>query len=859
MIEIISSKILLGKSITLDRPHVLLRVRITDGPIPRARADRATVLAQLLSPSLAQDLAQSDCLAALARLVLALQTRAGYEVEKFAIVPDRDAFAKLAVEFEWGPAGEQAASLAPTLLHYLHGLADFSPRDLLQKIVHYEVFCADGPSIDRRNMARAARRRGIPVSYTASDVMVLGQGIHQRKMFKNIPDSESHLAVNMSTDKTRTVTALHAAGLPIPKHVEVRTSQEALEAARLIGFPVVVKPVRTDQGVGITLGVSSNAMLQTAFDYARKFDTRIAVEEFIPGDTYRLLVLDGKFLAAARTEAAIIVGDGKQTVRQIIDAINADPRRGPGHLKGLTWLVIDDEVNATLKAHNLTPNSVLPPLRSLRLRSKSNVGLGGSSIAVTGQVHEENRKLAVLCAKIVGLKLAGIDFRSSAIDKPWQEVACGVLEVNTSPGLRLHTDPAVGEAVDATGAVLSHLFPAGSPSRIPVVSVTGTNGKTTTTRLIAHISAACGLQTGRATTEEVAIGKRIIEHGDSAGPDGARHILSQVDVEAAVLETARGGLIKYGLGYDTCDVAVVLNVEADHLGELGIETLNELAAVKRVVADSASHAVILNGDDPRCLAMAKGCKARHVILFSLQEQNPAVQQHLAKGGVAYCLQTVNGKPTIVKSTSEGCESIIAVDLLPMTHGGKARHNVQNAMAAIAAAGQMGFERQQIVVAAQSFMADFQSNPGRLNFFAGLPFEVMFDYAHNAHGFGEIVHFINELKPAGRKLCAFTLNGMRIDDATARQAVAVLAPHFDVFIPYNSHIAKYRRDGINEVFRAGLARSGVAADRIHATESETSAVDMACGLAESGDFVAVLGFSDPRAIWQQINAVKNHLK
>ncbi len=805
-------------------------------------------------PSNLQDrLKKSDPATATCLLALAVQQLAGHAVEQHAVRSNDDKTITAAFEFHWPGSAAMAGQLAVGLLNHLCGATEISRSNIAEGFKKYQEVCAEGPAIDARYLFGEARKRGIPVSYKNARTLLFGQGIRSRTLLRKITDRVSDMSVRLTSDKTATLQSLAAAGLPTPDHIEVSDRAAAVAAAQRIGFPVVVKPVGTDRGVGITTDISTDAAVERAYDMARRFDKRVAVERFIPGNTYRLLVIGGRFVAASSTEPTLVIGDGRRTVSQLVDALNSQSARGPNHLKPLTWLLLDAEAESILSSAGLTKDSVLEAGRSLSLRSTSNLSRGGLSRDVTSTVHETNRSLAETCATIIGLDFAGIDFRASAIDLPWQTTGGAVIEVNTSPGLRMHHSPAIGPGVDVAAAVFANLYPAGAPSRIPVVAVTGTNGKTTTTRMIAHILRCCGLVTGRATTGELAIDDRIVEREDSAGPRAAHHILSLPIVEAAVLETARGAVIKYGLGFERCDVAVVLNIEADHIGELGISNVDELARVKQLVAASADDAVVLNADDPRCLAMAQACTAKRIILFSTAQASGAVADHVSRGGVAYHLGCEDGREVIVRSSPAGPEILVAIASLPITAGGAARHNAQNAVAALAAADQLGLERAEICAAALTFGTEARSNIGRLNHFRGLPFQVLLDYAHNAHGFAAIAEYVAKLTIAGRKICAFSMNGKRVSDDVARQSAAALAAHFDSFVPFVHDLAKKRREGLSQVFRDGLLAAGVSDDCINPLESEAKAIDAALGLAKAGDLVAVLSGGDPESNWQRILA------
>jgi cyanophycin synthetase len=853
-------RVLSGASLYFGSPHVLVEIR----PLSGAQAidvqqDRGRTLDRLLR------LPEGDRLCGkpptlgveelIGLLMIGIQRNAGFEVQDFRVVRGGGAASEIAVEHLWAPAAEMAMRLAVDFQDFLAGRAMMSDAELRQRLAHFQEYCSNGPRCDQRYLYQEARRRGIPVTYSSPVDLQFGHGLGIRRMQRSLTDRTSFLSVRRASDKTSTIKALQLAGLPVPEHLAVRNSAEAIAAARKIGFPVVVKPAGTDRGVGITAGVTTPSGVAAAYDHAARYDKSVAVERFIPGDTFRLLVMNGKFVAASRTEPTPIIGDGRQTIRDLVDIINSDPRRGPGHQKPLSWLQIDDEALHILSSLGLEPGSVLPFGRTIRLRTTSNLSRGGQSVAVTDDVHPDNRQMAEHCASVIGLDLAGVDFRSEAVDRSWRDAGGAVIEVNPSPGLRMHFAPARGPASDVATAVFDHFYPQGEAGRIPLIAVTGTNGKTTTTRMIAHCLRKCGHVTGRTTTEEAAVDNDIIMSGDCAGPGPARRILAIPHVEAAVLETARGGIIKYGLGYDKCDVSIVLNVEADHLGENGIDTLEELAKVKQVVAQSAERAVVLNADNEWCLGMRGSVTARNVILFSMSGTSKAVSDHVDGGGTAYILSGGGADQAIWRAVRDGRSEVVKVADLPITYNGAARHNIQNAMAALAALEQIGLEITSISDAAQSFLPTPDCNSGRLNRIDGFPFTVILDYAHNKHGFEAVAEFASASGVGRRRICVVTMNAARNDDSTAFDAMSALAGAFDEFVTCSHRAAKKRREGFGEVLRQGLVSSGVPEGRILVRDDEEEAIRAAMKVANPGDLVMILLGYEPAELLAFISSLR----
>lgn len=843
-----------GAGPELDCPHSLFELGLDEGH-PRI-ADRRQCLRLLRTVQFDPDederlaLEGGDVFEVFAVFVLLLQRRAGHAVARRLILPQAASRALAAVEHIWAPAAQGAAPLAAQLVSVACHRLVATDEAQVKAVLAYEKACGAGPCLEHRYFYVEARRRGLPVELRPPIDLVLGQGRHQRRLRWLMTDLTSHLAVRLARNKTLTLRALRDAGLPVPRHIPVETLEDAQHAAQRLGFPVVVKPIGTDRGVGITVGITSAAALGDAYRLARQHDPAVAIETFVPGETFRLMVVNGRFIAAARTTPTPLVGDGKHTVQEIVAHLNRSVMRGPGQQKPLCWMDIDEEAVATLRSQSLTPDTVLPAGKVAYLRTMSNLSRGGQSISVTDQVHPHNRALAETCAKIVGLELAGIDFRTRAIDRSWRDGFGTVIEVNTGPGLRMHIQPAVGQGADLATPIFDMLFPDGAPSRVPIVAVTGTNGKTTTTRMVAHALRRAGFFTGLTTTDDMVVDGRIIKRGDCAGAAHARHVLAIKAVEAAVLETARGGLIKYGLGFDRCSVAVVTNIAADHLGEDGVETLEDLARVKLVVPLSAEQ-VVLNADNAHCLAMRAALAGRRIVLFSTDPANPAVKQHVDGGGTAFVLSAAGQTETILRLAGDGATSLMPVEEIPITFHGSARHNVENALAALAALHCLGIPDGQSCESARQFRPDPACNSGRLNLLPGFPFEVFVDYAHNRHGFEAIASFASRRHCAGRKLCVVTMNASRISGATAHDAMTALAGHFDHYVTCNHDAPLKRREGFAALLQQGLRAAAVPEGAVSVCDGEDEAIDLALALARPGDLVMLLIGYEPQRIIERL--------
>lgn len=843
-IRIAAAKSFWGAGRYLDAPHLVLDITY-EVSLPARKPFRkyTTALLERLVPepdALVKDLISGSPGSIFGLLAISTQQYAGHDVSRFSAREAGPGKARVAVEQLWPAVAEAGCQLSVYLADIIYGDLAWPAEELRFHLDSYLEICAKGPDVDTRYLYGEAKKAGIPVALTSRSGLRLGQGFRLHTLQRKLTDRTPHLAVLKATDKTQTLEALKQVGLPTPAHIEAEDVDKAISAAKEIGFPVVVKPVSTDRGVGITVKITTDNAVKTAYELARRFDRRVAVESFVPGDTYRLLVIGGKFAAASRTEPTAITGDGQSTISEIVERINSIQHRGWGHQIALTRLELDEEALNILTSLNLMPGAILKSGQSIEIRTTSNLSRGGSSVSVTDDVHQDVRRLAELCASVIGLDIAGIDYRTPSISHSWRNSESAVIEVNPSPGLRMHFAPAIGSPLNVGGAILRMLYPDEAKSRIPIAAVTGTNGKTTTTRMIAHILTRCGRVTARTTTDEMAIDNHIIVKDDCAGAGFARRVLAMPQVEAAALEVARGGLIKYGLGFARCDVAVVTNIEADHIGELGVESLDELAEVKKIVADSADAAVVLNGDDPRCLKMVSSGESRNVVLFSLESENPAVLSHVAKGGAAFFLRRKGEEEWICRAEGDSLADIITVNDLPITHRGMARHNIQNAMAAMAAAEQLGLALPEITAAARRFESNPAFNYGRLNFIDGFPFTVIVDYAHNKNSYEALCAFVRKLDISGRKICTFGLNGMRLSDATALDTVETLAPHFDIFAPCDWANPKLRRAGLREVLRQGLLNAGVKRDAISTFDTEGEGVQFSLRAARKGDLIVILG-------------------
>jgi cyanophycin synthetase len=692
-----------------------------------------------------------------------------------------------------------------------------------------------------------ARRRGIPVRrLNNSSLVQLGLGRNLRRIQATMTDNTSAIGVEIAQDKDETKRVLGNIGLPVPKGGAVRTEEDAIELAEDIGWPVIVKPLDASHGRGISGRVDDETALRAAFVEAREYGRRVVIEQFAQGRDHRVLVVNGRVVACAERVPAHVIGDGRRTVRELIGEANADPKRGSGHTKVLTRLPDDRSTEEFLARSGHSMVSVPAAGERICLRATANLSTGGTAIDRTDEMHPDNVTACEMAAGAVGLDIAGIDVLTPDISVPFRENGAVIIEVNAAPGVRMHTHPSEGQPRNVGAPVIDMLYPPGSESTIPVIAVTGTNGKTTTTRLIAHLFRHTGLSVGFTTTDGVYLQNRLVMEGDMTGPFAANIILSNPTVDVAVLETARGGILRAGLGYDEADVGIVLNVTADHLGLRGIHTVEQLADVKGVVAAVTKrdgHAV-LNADDPLVYAMRYRTGA-DIALFSVapEGENEQFEEHLAKSGIG---ARVEGDTFVVRRGRLRIP-IAAVREVPLMLGGAAKFQRGNILAAILAAYVQGMRYDAIRAGLLTFFPSASMTPGRLNLVRVGAARVLVDYAHNAAAISGLMEFIAEL-PASRRIGVVTAPGDRRDEDL--REVGRLSAKLDYVLLKEDEDRRGRRNGdISALIAEGLVEGGLAPERIETMESEPEAVARALEMLEPGDLAIILADDVPAVIEQ----------
>ncbi|MDE3127225.1 MAG: cyanophycin synthetase [Gemmatimonadota bacterium] len=748
-------------------------------------------------------------------------------------------------------AGRLALALLESLLPSSLRPADAAPFDYAAELAEFRDLARRrtlGPSTAA--LVRAAARRGIPWERRDGDHLIqLGHGVKQRRLQASITGLTSQIAVDIAQDKSLTNRLLADAGIPVPVQVRVYDADEAVAAAEEMGYPVVVKPLDGNQGRGVRAGVRNAAEARDAYLAAQAEGSGVLVEEYIGGSDHRLLVVGGRMVAAARRVPGHVVGDGAHTVEQLVERVNADPRRGDGHDAVLTRILLDDEADQLLARRGSGRSSVPAAGEVVYLRATANLSRGGTSIDVTGDVHPDNRTLAERAASVVGLDVAGIDFLTPDITRSYRDQQGGVCEVNAAPGLRMHLAPTEGAPRDVAAEIVGRLFPEGETGRIPIAAITGTNGKTTTAHMVAAIAEAAGRRVGVTTTHGVFVNGHRISDADSSGPVSARMVLRDPGVDLAVLETARGGILREGLAFRHSTVGAVLNVTNDHLGIDGIETLEELARAKRIVAETASDMAVLNADDPLCLAMVEHTPARQVCLVSLAEHNLSIERHLAAGGCALVLEGAHGDELVHRRGATRTPLLAARDI-PATYGGRVRFNVANALFAAGIAFGLGLDADAVRAGLRGFAATMDKVPGRLNVYEGHPFRVIMDYGHNPAAVEATCEAADRLANGGRTICVISAPGDRRDD-DVRAVAQAAASHCDYFICRRDDSLRGRTsDEVPRLLREGLRSAQVADDRIAVIPEEHRAMNAALHLARPGDLLLL--FADDLArTWDQV--------
>ncbi len=728
-------------------------------------------------------------------------------------------------------AAKASVSIAQSLIENI----EYNLSDDIMRLREIREATRLGPSTGC--IVDEAAKRGIPyIRLNKHSLVQLGYGIHQKRIRATIASTTGNIAVSIACDKEETKQLLSASEIPVPKGDVIRTEEGLKECIDRIGYPIVIKPIDGNHGKGNTTNIINWAQAQVAFAAAKEYSRSVIVEKFITGFDYRILVINYKFICAALRTPASVIGDGKNTIQDLIDEVNKDPRRGYGHEKVLTQITIDQFTQKMLDEKGYTLQTV--PLKDERvlLKPTANLSTGGTSTDVTDEVHPANIAMCERIAKIIGLDICGIDIMATDLRTPVTENGGCILEVNAAPGFRMHIDPSEGLPRNVAEPVVDMLFPKGSTGNIPIIAVTGTNGKTTTTRLTAHIVKSAGYKVGYTTSDGVYIQNQLMMKGDCTGPVSSQFVLKDPTVDFAVLECARGGILKSGLAFRHCDVAIVTNISADHIGLGGIETMEQMAKVKSVVPETVfPHGyAILNADDDLVYNMQKGLNC-NVAFFSMDENNPRIVQHCKKGGYAAIFE--NGYISIMKGTWK--LRVIKVADVPITYGGRALHNIMNCLPAVLSAylwRKIGIE--DIKLALQTFLPSVTQTPGRLNMFQFKHFKFLVDFAHNPAGLELLCDFVSKME-GSPKVGIISGTGDRRDE-DIRELGKISGRYFDeIIIRQDKHLRGRKAEEIVALLVEGINETKKQEIPIKIIYNEKEAISYAYETAKPGSLVTIM--------------------
>ncbi len=690
-----------------------------------------------------------------------------------------------------------------------------------------------GPST--KSIVDEAIHRNIPfIKHADSSTITLGYGVNQMKFRATMGCNTSAIAVDLASNKDATKTLLKRSMIPVADG-GVCTDEAGLKSIiERTQYPIVIKPLRGNQGKGATIKISSWTGAVKALEFAQTYGRHVLVEKYISGDDFRILVINNKFVAASKRVPAQVIGDGKSTIQQLIDVVNSDPNRGEGHQKSLTKIKIDQDSLNLLVQQGLNLESVPNDEMVVSLKSTANLSTGGTAVDVTDDVHPENVFMAERLAKIVGLDICGIDIMSPNLSEPLGSIGGVVLEVNAAPGFRMHLEPSQGKSRNVAAAVVDMLFPKNKPFTIPIVAITGTNGKTTSTRLLAAIAKNVGHNVGYTTTDGIYVNDFLLRSGDTTGPISAKAILSDPTVDFAILETARGGLLRSGLSFDECDIAILTNVREDHLGLKDINTIEDLAEVKAVVVRSVKKNgwAIMNADDEQCVRIAGGLSC-NVAYFSLNPNNPIIQNHIKQNKT---IAIVEEGQLVIKHKGENV-TLAEVTAIPLTVDGNCQFMIANVMGSALAAFLSDFPEDKIIETLTTFAPGIKQTPGRMNIFKFEDFEVLVDYAHNPHGFLAVEDYLKNVS-AKRKIGVITGVGDRRDKDISDLGVIAQRMFDHVIIRFDKDLRGSSKDRIADLIIQGLTTTDKKVT-YEIVNDELEAVHHVLNMAEKDDYIILL--------------------
>ena len=712
----------------------------------------------------------------------------------------------------------------------------------IQKLREIRERVRFGPSTG--SIIEEAENRGIPhIRLSSQSLVQLGYGVYQKIIQATMTCRTGYIATDIASDKDLSKNLLASMGVPVPKGFKIYDIEELEDAIYSIGFPVAIKPLDSNHGKGISANIISPEDAKKAFESAKKYSRAVIVEKSLKGNDFRALVINNKLIAVAERTPAFVKGDGVSTINQLVEKVNSDPRRGYGHEKILTQITIDFMTERVLELKGFNLETVLKKDEICYLKSTANISTGGTAIDRTDEVHPDNIFLFERIARIIGLDVAGIDVVAPDVSSPIVKNGGGIVEVNAAPGFRMHLAPSEGLPRNVAEPVVNMLFPPGEKFRIPIIAVTGTNGKTTTTRLIAHIMKNVGKNVGFTTTEGVYIGNKLIQAGDNTGPVSAQMVLRDPTVEIAVLETARGGLLRAGLGFDGCDIGVVMNVTADHLGLKDINSLEDMARVKAIVPENVfkSGYAVLNADDKLVLNMRDKLNS-NVALFSMDENNPEIKKHIRKGGIA-CVYEHNFITLLKGQWKLRVEKVINI---PLTFGGRAAFMIQNVLAATLSSYILhGVSIEDIKFGLSSFVPSVTQTPGRLNLIDVGNFTVLIDFAHNPAGMEALSKFVEKL-PNKVKTGVIGGTGDRRDEDIRNLGKSAAKMLTSIIIREDASLRGRKEGEVNKIVLEGV-RSEKPDVPVKTIEDEVKAINFGLKNAKKDDLLVILPDNIPRAI------------
>lgn len=726
-------------------------------------------------------------------------------------------------------AAESAVAIAEALI----AGTDYDLEADIQKMREIRERVRLGPSTG--SIVEEAVARDIPwIRLGTNSLVQLGYGINQMRFQATITCKTSSIAVDIACNKEQTKKMLDANSIPVANGGIVVDEEDLDDVIRKIGYPIVIKPLDGNHGKGASINVKNREDAVEGLAYAKKYSHRVIVEKFITGYDFRVLIIDNKLVAAAKREPAHVKGDGTHTIQQLIDETNTDPRRGYGHENVLTQIDVDRDTTDLLEKLNYTLETVPKKDEVVYLKSTANLSTGGTSIDVTDMMHPENIFLCERISRVIGLDVCGVDIMAENLTQPLKENGGCILEVNAAPGFRMHLAPSEGLPRNVAAPVIDMLYPPGKPSRIPIIAITGTNGKTTTTRLMAHIVKNNGYKVGFTTSDGIYVQNHMMEKGDTTGPISAEYILKDPTVEFAVLETARGGILRSGLGFSRCDIAIITNIQEDHLGLSDIHTLDDLARVKSTVVKSVKKDgwAILNAEDEQCLRIGNELSC-NVAYFAMDENDPRVKQFSKEGKIVAVCE--NGFITIKKG--EWKMRVERATHVPLTMGGKAKFMIANVLAATLAAYLQGFKTEDISLSLQTFIPSAAQTPGRMNIFEFKKFKVLIDFAHNASGYRGVEEFLSSVE-ATKKIGIIAGVGDRRDE-DIKECASIAARMFDhIIIRQEKHLRGRTEEEIIGLIMEGIAESGRNVTH-EIIKKEVEAIKHAIDNAEDGSFITAL--------------------